>query len=347
MDRVRDYSTDADRRVLRLNVHGLAAELRCSLPGIRQMIADLLTSLIVDAWPEGFQAVEGTVDAYDADVVARHLSPQADRIAIFGDHAELWRDGERCWLIDDAWGLCEINLLKRSWRSWLLPAGQLDPLRAIEQAILWPMSQVLMARGLSLVPAASVVHRGRGVLLLSPFSLEPELSALLEGGHGLIGQRWTACREEDARPVLLAMPGRVERSPIPHLRSKPRSLMSIEPMRSEWVDLSSNSTTCRYAWCDMILLVEPGRRAAAKLTPLSGASATAAVRRAWPMPDIGHMNRQAQFATRLPQTAAIYQVELSRDPIALVRLLEQLPAAGSLHAKLSPSTHVAATRIAV
>jgi hypothetical protein len=348
MDCARLSHSDADRRVVRLNVHGLAAELRCSLPGIRQMTADLFAPLIVDEWPDGFHPVLGEVDAYDADVVARHLSPQADRVTTFGDHAELWRDGERCWLLDDSWGLCEINLLKRSWRSWLLPATDLDPVRAVEHAILWPMSQVLMARGLSLLPAASVVHRGRGALVLSPFSLEPELSALLDAGHGLIGQRWTACREEDSRPVLLQMPGRVERSPIPQLRSKARSVMSVEPMRTEWVDLAATSSTnCRYAWCDAVLLVEPGRRAAAKIMSLSGASATAAVRRAWPMPDVGHMNRQAQLATRLAQTCGIFQIELSRDPMALLRMLEQIPADPAQRARLAPSTHVTNTRIAI
>lgn len=348
MDRARASNSDAARRVVRLNVHGLAAELRCTLPGIRQMTADLFAPLIVDEWPEGFQPVEGSVEAYDADVVARHISPQAERVATFGDHAELWRDGERCWLIDDAWGLCEINLLKRSWRCWMLPGTDLDPVRGVEQAILWPMSQVLMARGLSLLPAASVVHRGRGVLVLSPFSLEPELSALLDAGHGLIGQRWTACREEDSRPVLLQMPGRVERSPIPQLRSKARAVMSIEPMRNEWVDLAATSSTnCRYAWCDAVFLVEPGRRAAAKITPLSGASATASVRRAWPMPDVGHMNRQGQLATRLAQACGVFQVELSRDPKALLRLLDQLPAGALQKTRLHSTTHLTNTRIAV
>jgi hypothetical protein len=347
MDRVCSTQPEADRRGVRLNVHGHAVELRCALPGLRQMAADLFATLIEDEWPDGQQVIEGLVESYDADVVARHLSPLADRVATFGDSAELWRDGERCWLLDDAWGLCEINLLKRSWRSWVLPRPDLDPLRAVEQAILWPMAQVLMSRGLSLVPAASIVHRGRGVLLLSPFSLEPELSSLLEVGHGLIAQRWTAVREEEGRPVLLQMPGRVERSPIPQLRQKSRSMM-IEPMRTEWVDLSSASgTQCRYAWCDAILVVEPGRRAAARITPLSGASATAALRRAWPMPDVGNANRHAQLATRLAQRCGVLQVELSRDPRALLRLLDEMPSAGPQRTRLETSTHLANARIAV
>ena len=345
MDRATATFTEPERRGVRLNVHGLAVELRCTLPGVRQMAADLFAPLIDHEWPDGFQMIDGSIETYDADAVARAISPHADRVAVFGDSAELWRDGERCWLLDDAWGLCEINLLKRSWRSWVLPASELDPVRIIEQAILWPMSQVLIAKGLSLVPAASVVHRGRGVLVLSPFSLEPELSCLIESGHGLIGQRWTAVREEAGRPLLLQMPGRVERSPIPQLRQKARSLIAIEPLTNEWADLSAiPNASCRYAWCDLVLLVEPGRRAAARIAPLTGASATAAVRRAWPMPDVSQVNRQGQLAARLAQRASVFQVELSRDPRALLRLLEQLPAGSADRAMLKSSTNVTPPR---
>lgn len=335
------HSDDPARRVIRLNVHGLAAELCCSLPGLRQVIADLFAPLMVSEWPAGFNPIEGLVEEYDADVVARHVSPNADRVAVFGDYAELWRDGERCWLIDEGWGLCEINLLKRSWRSWVLPRTDLNPIRTVEQAIIWPMSQVLLARGLAMTPAASIVHRGRGILMLSPFNLEPELSTLLDAGHGLIGQRWTAIREEEGRAVLLQIPGRVERSPIPQLRSKSRSLLTVAPIQSEWIDLThSTQATCHYAWCDVILIVEPGRRAMPRQTMLTGASATAAVRRAWPMPDIGHMNRQAQFSSRLGQTSTVYQVELSRDPRALMRMIEQIPVDPTARHKLQPSIHV-------
>ncbi len=305
------------------------------------MIADLFAPLLVSEWPDGFAPIEGLVEEYDADVVARHVSPQADRVAVFGDYAELWRDGERCWLIDEGWGLTEINLLKRSWRSWILPQSDMNPIRTVEQAVIWPMSQVMMARGLALTPAASIVHKGRGVLILSPFSLEPELSMLLAAGHGLISQRWTAIREEEGRAVLLQMPGRVERSPIPQLRSRAKNAFTMGPAQTEWVDLSIGaSSVCHYAWCDMVLVVEPGRRALPRMTMLTGASAAATVRRAWPMPDIGHMHRQAQLSTKLGQSAGVFQIELSRDPRALMRLLEQIPVELTSRHKLQPSLHV-------
>ncbi|MFT3785569.1 MAG: hypothetical protein QM770_05320 [Tepidisphaeraceae bacterium] len=311
-----------------MNVHGLAVEVRCALPGLRQIIDDLLGSLAVQDFPEGFSPVDGSIESYDADIVARHLSTTAERVATFGDYAELWRDQERCWLIDESWGVCEINLLKRTWRSWLLPQADLDPMRAVDLAVFWPMSQILSTRGLTILPAASVVHRGRGVLLICPFNLEPELALLTTAGHGLISQRWTALREEEQRCVLLTMPGRVERSPIPQLRSRlkidPQSLSASSG--PEWIDLAATAPSlCPYAWCDTLLLVEPGRRAAATCKPLTGASSVAAIRRAWPLPELTHSQGHLMLAKRLGQSASVFQVELSRDPRALLRLLEQLP----------------------
>lgn len=349
MHRRTSPSPPATVAAARFNVHGLIVEVSCALPGLRQVMADVLGPLQVLDLPAGFQPIEGSVDVYDADVVARHISPQAERFASFGDYAELWRDGERCWLLDDGWGLCEINFIRRSFRSWVLPQTHLNAIRAVDQAVLWPAAQVMLTRGLALLPAASVAHRGRGALLVSPFSLEPELSAILDAGHGLIGQRWTAIREEDGRPLMLAMPGRIERAPAPQLRSRASAILSIQPQQSEWIDLAANAATrCNYSWCDVIFVVEPGRRAVPRATPLTGASATAAIRRAWPMPDVGPSNRQAQLATRLAQQCRVYQVELSRDPRAILRLLDDLPTDVSFsRAKLAPSVPIAPRRIAV
>ena len=332
---------------LRFNVHGLIAEVCCALPGLRQVMADLFEPLRVAELPDGLVPIEGSVEAYDADVVARHVSPRAERVATFGDYAELWRDGEKCWLLDDGWGLCEINLIKRSFRSWVLAQSPLSAVRAVEQAIVWPLAQVMMSRGLAVLPAASVVHRGRGVLLVSPFSLEPELTAILHAGNSLVAQRWTAIREEDGRPLMLAMPGRVERAPTPQLRAKATALLSIAPSQTQWIDLATIAPSrCNYSWCDVVLVVEPGRRAVPRVTPLTGASATAAIRRAWPMPDVSG-NRQAQFATRLGQTAQVLQVELSREPHALLRLIEQLPVENAhVRGRLHASVHNAPARVA-
>jgi hypothetical protein len=331
---------EAGRRAVRLNLHGHVIDVRCAVPALRQVIHDVLGPLAVDELPDGFQPIEALIEPYDADVVARHLSTAADRVAMFGDYAELWRDGERCWLIDESWGLSEINLMKRTWRSWVLPQSPLDAIRIFEQAMLWPLSQVLTTRGMSLVPAASITRGGRGFLILAPFSLEPELALYAQEGHELIGQRWTAIREENGRQLLLHVPARIECSPIPQLRSRSRVDGQASLTSTQWIDLSRTTKSKPYAWCDGVLIVEPGRRAVASVRPLTGASAVASVKRAWPMPDVGGVLRHSQIATRLGQQVPVFQVELCRDPAALVRMLESMPTAAGERAKLQPSVYI-------
>jgi hypothetical protein len=346
-----DAAAGVSRRAMRINVHGHAVEIVCALPGVRQVMTDLLAELSVEAWPDGFTPVEGRVEVYDADAVARSISPQAEPVLNLANGAEVWRDGERTWLIDENWGLCEINFLKRTWRSWVLDATQIDPLRATEHAVLWPMAQVLAVRGLPLLPAPSVVHRGRGVLLLAPFNLEPELAMLLSAGHAVVGQRWTALQDEAGRCLLRSMPGRVERSPIPQLRMKSSvdARVSMPKGVGEWYDLltiagaSATDAGASYAWCGAVFVIEPGRRAIADARALTGASAAAAVRHAWPMPDVGPGSRQSKRAVSLVQSTPVYQIELSRDPRALLRLLDSLPSDADDRARLKlsiPGTRV-------
>lgn len=340
---VRANTFSPNRQVMRLNLHGHTVEIAARLPGLRQVIHDLLASLAVDAVPEGFHPVEGLIEPYDADVVARHISPNADCVARFGDGAELWREAERNWLIDDNWGLCEINLLKRTWRSWVLPIAESEPMRCLDRAVLWPLACVLAPRGLVMIPAPSIVHRGRGVLLLAPFNLEPELSLLAHAGHGVVSSRWTAIREEAGRSLLLQVPGKVERSPVPHLRMRLAVDFEHQPCVGQWYDLCPPDQMMHYADCSIVLLVEPGRRAMASLKPLTGASAQAAVRHAWPMPEFSQSSRPTRTALQLAQQSAIFRIELSRDPRALLRLLDQInteplptPAKSTLRPSLTP-----------
>src|SRR4051794_22381010 len=120
--------------------------------------------------------------------------------------------------------MAEITLLRAPWRSWVLPAPRIDPHACAELAVLWPLAQLLRGRGVHLVPAASVARDGWGALILSPFSVEPELTALVRAGWQIIGQRWTAVRDERAEReegdglTLLHLPGWVERDLEPRVR---------------------------------------------------------------------------------------------------------------------------------
>jgi hypothetical protein len=330
---------------MRLNLHGFAVDLRCGLPGLRQVLNDLLGSLRETDWPANTSVVEGIIEPYNADVVARHLSSSATRLAQFGDQAELWADGERRFLIDESWGVCEINLLKHTFRSWLLPHTANEPMQAIERSVLWPLSQVMMTRDLGLIPAASVVHRGRGILLVSPFNIEPELSLLASAGHGLIGPRWTALREDDKRILLLQMPGKLERSPIPQLRSRLK-LAPATPAIPDWIDPATlGATLCSYAWCDVVMLIEPGRRGVATSRALTGASAVAALKRGWPMPDVLPSARHAHLAHKLAQSSMLLHVELSRDPRDLLRMIENVPVDVVRKAPIRPTINLRATML--
>jgi hypothetical protein len=42
--------------------------------------------------------------------------------------------------------MAEMNLLKGTWRSWILPSATLDPLALRRAAVVWPMAQLLRAR---------------------------------------------------------------------------------------------------------------------------------------------------------------------------------------------------------
>jgi hypothetical protein len=257
----------------------------------------------------------------------------------------VYEDGERFWLVDDRWGIAEINLLRAAWRSWVLPAPRLDPHACVELAVLWPMAQLLRGRGVHLVPAASVARDGWGALILSPFSVEPELTALVRAGWNLVGQRWTAIRDERAEPeegdglTLMHLPGWVERDLEPRARF-PRLPFTRRrggaadreegPALSTFADLGAAYPDARehQATCGAVLVVEPRRQAGALLRESRGGEALALLRRHWPIADLYPNRRQPHLPARLARNCRCATVQLSREPrglAALVRSL-QLPA---------------------
>jgi hypothetical protein len=309
---------DASRvPVLRLNVHGQAVDVRCSLPGLRQVLLDLLRGLIVHDLPDGFQPIDARIDPYDDNTVARMVSSKARRIGTGDGLAELWGDGERFWMLDERWGICEINLLRRSWRACLLTRALNEPIRTIDHVLFWPLSQLLIRHDLLIVPGASVTHRGRGVLLLAPFDLEPELHVFARSGQSVVSQRWSAARFDEARPLLLQLPGRVERA------AAPRRGLAHGAMGCSWYDLASLFGTRPYAWCDAVVIVEPARRSTGSIRRLRGTSACTALRAAWPVQEIVPGHTTGRLLSLLAQQACIYRAELSRDPTQLLTMLAQ------------------------
>jgi len=259
----------------------------------------------------------GTVEAYEESAVLRRLSAGGTLVAQTPELAEVYQDGDRYWLVDDRWGVCEMNLLKASWRSWVIPSPKLEPFRCVEMAILWPMAQLLRARGVHLVPATSVVRDGWGALLISPFSLEPELKAMLRVGYRLIGQRWTAIREENGAAVLLHVPGKTEQRGVPRLSAG-------SALSDSWADLCDGrpGAVGDRAICRAVFAAEHGRRPKAYLREMNPTNAAALLRRSWPIPDLHPQRRHSPVTARLAETCRCCDIQLSRNPKDFLALLQ-------------------------
>ena len=212
--------------------------------------------------------------------------------------------------------MSEIDIARNQWRSWIVPQPKLDPYRTAELSVVWPMSQLLRSRGLHLLPAISAVRDGFAFLLICPFGAEPELTAMIASGYKLIGQRWTALREEDGRMALLHMPGRVERLTTPRLRYG-------SDEQESWIDVTREypGSWQSHAFCDAVLIAEPGRRAKANLRETEPSEAASLLRDAWPMTELHPTRRPSPLPELLAQSCRCFEVQLSRSTKDLLTLL--------------------------
>lgn len=293
---------------LRYCVHGPGLEITCQTPQLLEPLNDALSPFQTESLIGRGSPIRGIIRPFDSVEVRRHLSPTATRVTSANELLELYEEDERFWLIDDHWGLCEINLLKAQWRSWIVPTATADTGRIVEQAVLWPLAQLLRARGVQLIPAASVVRDGWGVLLLSTFSLEPELTALVRAGFRIVGQSWTALQEQGGRVWMLQMPGRVQRA-----GSTAGAVDLIEQFCG---------SACPRATCDAVMLVAAGRRPLPHLRGIAPTNAIGAMRRAWPVTELHPQRRQGQMPARLAHRCRIFDVQLSRNAKDILSLVE-------------------------
>ena len=306
-------------RPRKLALYGPAVELECLVPELDGPVGRTLGGFSVTEWPTGFGVTRGSIRPYDESEVIRRLPTAARPLHREGELIELFEHEERFWVIDDRWGMAEINVLRGQWRSWILPQPKLDPVRLLDTAVLWPLAQLLKNKGVYLVPAVAVARGTTGVLLLSPCTMELELTALLGGTYDIIAQRWTVIREEEGRVSLFHLPGRTERQLPPRLRSE-----GID----DWIDLTAQRPlqARRHAFCDAVLVAEPGRRPRAHLRELATLDAVNLLRRSWPMSELHPQRRHGQLPVRLAQLCRCYQLQLSREPRDLFALLESMRA---------------------
>ena len=309
----------------KLAIHGSLVEIDCKVPAFEPTLGRLLGSFAANDWPQGSSVTHGSILPYDQAEVVRRLPPTAQPLHRPGDLTEMYALDERAWLIDDRWGLCEINVLRGQWRSWILPQVQIDPVKLADNAVFRPLAQLLKNRGLHLLPAMSVARNHFAVLILSPFGLEQELAAMLAKGYCVVGQRWTCVREEKDKIALLHMPGLV--------RQKQGSPSAPESA-NQWVDLTAaNPAVClQHAKCNAVVVVDAGRRSKPTLREWSATDAATVLRLSWPIPELHPQRRQSQsqIATRLAQSCPCFQVQLTRDANDLPALLESIRSASPM-----------------
>ena len=312
---------------LRFAIHGAVVEVENFLPGLEPYVRRLLGSFAVPDWPEGFMPVHGTIRPYEQSEVLRHLSPAARPLPRTDDLAAVFQDGERFWMVDERWGMAEINFLKGQWRSWVLPRPQFEPARCAEMAVLWPLAQLLRPRGVYLLPAAAAVRENWAFLLICPFGVGPELSALLRSGYKIIGRRWTAVREEDGRPALLHMPGLVEGQSGNQSRAPAGAADGgAAGERAGAVDPTDtpNDAWQNHAFCDAVLIADAVRRPRASVKELDPAAAAGLLRSAWPIVELHPSRRHSPLPGKLAQLCRCAELQLSRDPAELLPLLDTL-----------------------
>jgi len=301
---------------LKFAVHGPVVEVENFLPGLGPHLDRLLGAFSVPSWPDGFLPVHGTVRAYDQADVLRHLSPGARPLPRVHDLTDVFEDGERFWVVDERWGMAEINFLKGHWRSWVLPRPQFDALRCAEMAVLWPLAQLLRPRGVHLLPAAAAARDGFAFLLVCPFGVEGELNELADAGYKLIGRRWTAVREEDGRAALLHMPAATGRTIARAMGG------TIE--ESDSADGSRSDPWQNHAFCDAVLIADAVRRPRASLKELPVTAAAGRLRSAWPIAELHPSRRHSPLPGRLAHLCRCAELQLSRDPADLLSLLDSL-----------------------
>jgi hypothetical protein len=339
----------ADSTAHLYSLHGQGIKLTAGSAFLLDAVNHLLGDFAVPSLPAGASVVEGAIRLYDANEVLRRLPASAARVSPPGEPAEVFQQDELYWLIDDRWGLCEINLLRGQWRTWVLPQPAVEPQRCLEMAVLWPLAQLLRGKGLVLVPAASCARDGWGVLLIGQAPIEPELSAMVRAGYRVVGQRWTALREDatssGGRVSMLRVPGMVERVPN-EPRTRIASATSNVPMT--WVDLTHEfvGASADHAHCDAVLLIDRGRRPVAHLKSLPRTNAVIGLRRAWPIMQLHAQRKLTQLHAHLARACRCYEARLSRNPQDVLRLLDDARhnRAGSVEATVRLKPAAAAVR---
>jgi hypothetical protein len=284
-------------------MHGHALALSDDLPLLRGAVDQVLAPFATEALPDGISFIEGHLRHYIEGEVLRHLSATAARIPTPEPCIELYHEGDRFWLLDERWGICEVNFFRGQFKSFVLAQASLDPASLVEAAVIWPMAQLLRQRGLHLVRSVSVVKDGFGALVLPTCPIWGEVAALVEAGYELVSQRWTALRVDDGRVEMLHIPG----------------LAQVNE-GGEWVDLVQHHQL--HAFCNAVILVERGKQLDGELIELNPAQASEALRRDWPVLEVYPTRRTGAMTGALSSLCRCAHARLSRSGGDLLSVIE-------------------------
>lgn len=300
----------------KLAIHGPVVDLRSTVWALNESIDVLLGQFAVPGWPERFRSINAVVHPFEDSEVLPRLPQNATPIGRTSDSMDVYEDDDRYWIVDDRWGMCEIDISNNTFHSWVVASPKIDALRVAELAVMWPLAQLLRSRGLHLIQAVSAVRDGFAWLMICPFPIEPELTSMISSGYKIIGQRWTALREEDGRVALLQMPGKTERLTMPRMRVAGDELAA-------YVDVTSDHPGSRqhHAFCDAVFVVDHGRRPLALMRDVPGSDSAQLVRDAWPISELHAARRANPMPGIVAEHCPVYSLQLSRitkDMLALV-----------------------------
>lgn len=291
------------------------------LDGLEMPIQKCLGEFAAREFGQAGHPAVGSLNVYDEQDVLRRLPADATRVPGVGTQEIYWRD-ERYWLVDDTWGLCEVNMLRGHWRSWILPNRWATDASVIEQAVIWPLAQILRGRGLHLLPSMAVARGDFAALILAGGPQEHELTALVKAGYSIIAQRWTAVVEQAGAPHLLRFPGWVERSGA-HERSG--TARSGGPS-TVCVNLEDElvAAGAERGLCSAVMILQGLRRSRPSISIQASIAATHALRRSWPIAELHPHRRGSPLPALLARTCRVAECQISRDPHDIVSLMDVL-----------------------
>jgi hypothetical protein len=297
------------------SIHGSPVSIANSFGTLDEQIQFFLKPFTSVSQPQN-TPTRGEIRPFDLSEVTHSLAPAAASERQSDDLVDIYSLGEKNWILDDRWGMCEIDLLKNRWQSWVLPHPTLDPVRLAEATVLWPLAQLLRLRGIELVPAISVERGGWGALIVSPYSITSEISRLVRAGYRVIGQRWTALLRPHGRVVMRRMPGVVE---------SPAAGNKLIGRKTAWMDLMAQNPwqTAELASCDAVIVVASGRRCKSHGRVVNSSDSRSLLRRYWPMTDLPLNRSRVQATTAaLASQCLCLSLQLSKNTDEFLQIVE-------------------------